>query len=116
MQKNERTLKMMEQFMALHNDGKDISEIADLTGVSKWTVYDNLQAIADQNGVSREELLQRVHAPHTVSGQISKPVRKLDLSEWESKLPQMRQMFAENNAMINEILKENRKEDGNVNN
>lgn len=52
--------------MKCHNEGKTISEIAEIFGVSICTVYNNLQEIADKNKVSRDSLLLRVHKPHEI--------------------------------------------------
>lgn len=63
---SERVLSMKRGFMQQHEDGKTISEIAEHFGVSIWSVYNNLQEIADANGVTRESLLVRVHKPHEI--------------------------------------------------
>ncbi len=50
--------------MELHRKGLTIPQIAKKYNLSTPTVYANLQAIADQAGVSRESLLERPHAEH----------------------------------------------------
>ena len=51
---SERTKLMKENFMSLHNRGLMISEIAQKYNLSDQTVYNSLQAIADDYGVRRE--------------------------------------------------------------
>ena len=57
--------------MELHEQGMTIAEIADHFHVSKFTIYDRLQEIADNNHVDRESLLTRVHKPHEMEINIS---------------------------------------------
>ena len=59
---DERTLKMMKDFMGLHEQGLTIAEIAAASHVSAWTVYERLEEIAKQNHVSRDSLLQVIHS------------------------------------------------------
>lgn len=67
-QKTSERVKLMKQgFLELRNAGKSFSEIAEVFGVSVWSIYDNLQEIADANGLPREELLYRIHKPHIIS-------------------------------------------------
>jgi len=55
---------MKENFLRLHNEGKDVSEIAEMYHLSTVTVYAKLQEIADKEGIAREELLTRPHKKH----------------------------------------------------
>ena len=64
---SERMEQMKQGFLELRNAGKLFSEIAEVFGVSVWSIYDNLQEIADANGLSREDLLYRIHKPHVMS-------------------------------------------------
>lgn len=66
MARTERICRLINEFMKYHNDGYTIPEIADIFQVDFGTVYKNLQEIADNNGVTRESLLQVVHSPHDV--------------------------------------------------
>lgn len=59
---DERTLRMMEDFMSLHEQGLTIAEIAEKCRVSVWTVYERLGEIAKKNHVSRDSLLQVIHS------------------------------------------------------
>ena len=58
---SERVVQMKINFMKLHQEGWTIPEIADKYNLSRPTVYRHLEAIASQNGVTREALLQQVH-------------------------------------------------------
>lgn len=58
---SERVKKMLAGFMNLHEQGFSIPEIAQEFGLTSVTVYAYLQEIADNNGVTRESLLQQVH-------------------------------------------------------
>ena len=60
---SERAKLMKQNFMELHNRGLTIPEIAERYDLSKITVYRNLQTVADENGVSRESLLQIIRMP-----------------------------------------------------
>lgn len=57
---SERVHVMMENFMALHDQGYSIPEIAKQHNLSFPSVYNHLQEIADANGVTRDSLLQIV--------------------------------------------------------
>lgn len=64
--KTQRVKYMEEHFMEFHNEGLSIPEIAVKCEVTTTTIYQKLQEIAKSNGVTREELLERVHPPHIV--------------------------------------------------
>lgn len=57
---SERVHVMKENFMALHEAGYSIPDIAKKYNLNNSTVYRCLQEIADANGVNREDLLQIV--------------------------------------------------------
>lgn len=59
------TKKMKEEFMKLRNSGKTINEIAKICGVTSQCIYNHLQEIADENNVSRDELLSRERNQHS---------------------------------------------------
>lgn len=78
---NERTLKMMESFMSLHREGHDVNEIAKMFGLSYSTVYKRLGEIAEKEGVTREELLEKVIvADH--SGRNIEPLKPIDRTQF----------------------------------
>lgn len=60
---SERVHAMKKNFMALHNQGYTIPEIAVKYNLSEPSVYGHLQEIALENSVTRESLLQRVITP-----------------------------------------------------
>ena len=61
---SERTKKMRENFIKERREGKSFTEIAQKYGLHVTTIYMNLQAIADENSVSRESLLYRPSSSH----------------------------------------------------
>lgn len=63
-QASERTLKMKQSFIKLHEQGLGIDEIATRFDLSPVTVYRCLDEIAAAARVTRESLLQRPHGPH----------------------------------------------------
>ena len=78
---NERTLKMMENFMELHEQGYSIADIAEKFNLSESTVYKKLEEIAEKNDVARESLLDKpFEADH--SGRNYTPVKPIDPSEF----------------------------------
>ena len=64
-QKDERTLRYIDNFMEKHNEGHTVPEIAKMYGISKRHGYLLLQEIADKNNVERAELLKQPHKQHS---------------------------------------------------
>ena len=64
MAQSERVKQMKKDFIKYRESGKTIKEIANIFGLTDRTVYLHLQDIADENNLSREELLFRVHKQH----------------------------------------------------
>ena len=62
--KSVRMAELKKNFMKHHEEGKTIKEIAELYNVSKRHIYTSLQDIADENNVSRESLLKKIHKKH----------------------------------------------------
>lgn len=85
MRKNERTLKMMEEYVELHNAGLAPKEIADKFSLAPWTVYNHLQEIADKAGVSRESLLKVPHEKPVAYERQFEPVEPIDTEELHRK-------------------------------
>lgn len=70
----ERVVRMKQNFMRLHDEGKTIPEIAKIYQLDLSTVYKYLQEIADENGTTREELLSKVYVRTSSSSKdYSKP-------------------------------------------
>lgn len=98
---NERTLKMMEGFIPMHERGLTVSEIAKKFKLSETTVYSKLSVIAERAGVSRESLLQKpIQADH--SGRNFTPVKPVDAEKFNkefdatmSGLENLRKIIAE---------------------
>jgi DNA-binding CsgD family transcriptional regulator len=78
MERNERTLQMMQNYVRLHAEGLSPSEIAKRYNLSTRNVYYVLQEIADKAGVSRESLLKAPHSEHQPYERISEPVKPVD--------------------------------------
>ena len=62
---SERVLQLRKNFMKHHNDGWSLQEIADYYHVTRRHTYSILQKIADENGVTRESLLEIPHSQHS---------------------------------------------------
>ena len=86
MKKNERTLQMMQNYILLHNGGLSPGEIAKKYGLSPWTVYNALQKIADEAGVTRESLLERPHSEHQPFERVSEPVKPINVKAFSERL------------------------------
>lgn len=76
-QHSSRTLKMMEDFMVLHNAGHSIPEIAKMTRVDFATIYRHLDEIAEKNGVTRESLLEVPHPNYSKRGKSKMTIYRL---------------------------------------
>ena len=59
-----RVDRMKQGFMQFRNEGYSIEEIANYFDVAQMTVYNYLQEIAEENGVTRESLLYVPHKEH----------------------------------------------------
>ena len=112
---NERTLKMMESFIRLHEEGLSVAEIAKQFNLSETTVYSKLGEIAKKAGVSRESLLEKpFEADH--SGRNFTPVQPVDTELFEThfktamteigELKKAVNQAIEDNEIISEILEE----------
>lgn len=73
-----RTLKMMDNFITDHNAGLTIHEIADKYQLSDWSVYNRLDEIAKNAGVTRESLLAR---PRCECDNRVKEVKDVEISQ-----------------------------------
>lgn len=82
--REERTKEMIRQFPTLRKENKSIQEIADSFGLSKKTVYEYLQEIAENMGVSRDDLLYEGQKPHDVTNATGrKAVEQVDTVQME---------------------------------
>lgn len=86
--RSERTRKMIKQFYGLRNSGYSIRQIAEMFNLDPATVYSYLGEIAEQEGVDRNSLLDRVfEADHT--GSQFTPVRLVNAKEATSRISAM---------------------------
>lgn len=100
-----RVGKMMENFLRLHNEGKEISEIAEMFQLSSRTVYLKLQEIADKEGITREELLSRPHKKHVVTKE-RKVVKSIDICELKKGFEDLQKDIDEILVNIDEAIAE----------
>lgn len=108
---SQRTIKMKENFMKYHNDGRTISEIAEIFNVSVYTIYNNLQEIADKNNVTRESLLLRVHKPHEISNSKNfKEQVEINPEELLADFEEVSRRLNNINETIDSIVKEHEEE------
>lgn len=100
-----RVGQMMENFIRLHNEGKDISEIAEMFQLSSSTIYLKLQEIADKEGITREELLSRPHKKHVVTMQ-RKVAKSIDICELKKGFEDLQKDIDEILVNIDEAIEE----------
>lgn len=79
---DERTFRMKQEYVDLHEQGLSPAEIAERFKLSKSTVYSSLSEIAKANGVSREELLTQPHAEPVRYKDRLKKIKPLDPSDF----------------------------------
>ena len=100
-----RVGQMMEKFLRLHNEGKEISEIAEMYHLSTVTVYAKLQEIADKEGITREELLSRPHKKHVVTKE-RKVVKSIDICKLKKGFEDLQKDIDEILVNIDEAIAE----------
>lgn len=88
--RDERTLKMMANFMSHHEAGMSIPEIAKKYDLTARVVYYRLDEIAEAAGVTRESLLEVIQPPRIGSNWYIKPVEKVDTAEFDEHLVAVR--------------------------
>lgn len=103
---DERTLRMKQDFMSLHNQGLSIKEIAARFGLSVVTVYANLESIAKKEGCTRENLLMVVHAPHLTHDRQFEPVPEVDVDEYSQKFSELKNSTRELSKLIGKQILE----------
>ena len=103
---NERTLKMKQDFMKLHNDGLSIKEIAVKFNLSPTTIYKSLDEIAKKEDCSREDLLKVVHSPHLTYDRQFEEVAEIDVVSYREKFERIKTYARElSNLMSQDISK-----------
>ena len=101
---NERSLKMMENFMSHHEAGLTIKEIAELYDLNVGTVYAHLGEIADREGVTRASLLKVVHAPHIFVMSPDRSVEKIDTEKFDKRVATVRAEIGEIQQHIRQTI------------
>ena len=107
---NERTLKMKQEFMSLHNEGLSIKEIAKVFNLNPTTIYTSLADIAKANGVTREDLLKQVHSPHLTHDRQFEPVPEVNVTQYRKKFEKLREGAKELSTLISEYIDAQEKE------
>ena len=82
---DERTLQMKREYMKLHDEGYSPREIAKKFGLSDVTVYRYLGEIAEENGVTRESLLEIPHATPAAYERQFAIIKPVDLTDFNQK-------------------------------
>ena len=118
MGKDERTLQMERECVELHNQGLMPKEIAQKFNLSRRTVYNSLQKIADEAGVSRQSLLEiphKEHAKYDVEKKNDVPVKIEELNKKIDKvIAGLNELLDEVNFTIMEMEELERSEKENV--
>lgn len=81
---SERTSLMKKEFIKLRASGMSIQDIAKKYGMTARNIYFHLQEIADENHVTRDELLFVPQKPHIIKS-VSKKLSKDAMSHEELK-------------------------------
>ena len=104
--RQERTLQMIKGFLKDHQNGLTIPEIAKKYNLSVTTVRNYLDQIAEENNVSRDSLLERVHPPHYMSESINRPTPRISDEEFKSKADSVQQSLDELNDAVGKSAKQ----------
>ena len=105
--KNERTLKMMENYPHhYYDEGMEPKEIAKLYNLSVTTVYSCLEEIAEKLGVPREELLKKPHDEHIMGARNFEPVKPVDVSEFRKRMQAYAESVAELKSEMAKTIEE----------
>ena len=99
------TIKMKEEFMELRNSGKTINEIAKICGVTSQCIYNHLQEIADENNVSRDELLSREHKQHSKKDELQQEEASISVEELKKTFSDMQKNVDDIIVTIDNALK-----------
>ena len=79
---NERTLRMKQEYISLHEQGLTPGEIAEKFDLDVSTVYKSLGEIASSNGMDRADLLTRPHSEHVRYKNRLKKIEPIDISDF----------------------------------
>ena len=105
---SERVYLMKSNFMNLHEEGYSIPEIAEKFDLSYSTAYRHLGEIAQENGVTREDLLKIVQSPRSERRMIEEKEKiKLDtnemLKEFDSLSSSIEALLSEVDQLLMEV-------------
>ena len=97
---NERTLKMKQEYVGLHEQGMSPKEIAVRFNLSLRTIYNSLDEIAKANNCTRESLLERKSSPHLTHDRQFEPVAEIRLEQYSKKFAELKESARELSSMI----------------
>ena len=92
---NERTLKMKQEYVSLHDQGLSPKEIAKRFNLSQKTIYNCLDDIAKESGRSRASLLERNSSTHLTHDRQFEPVAEINVEEYSKKFTELKEQTRE---------------------
>jgi len=110
-EKDERTLKMKQEYIRLHFDeGKSPKEIAEMFQLTPTTVYTVLYEISEETGIPRSALLDQPHEKPVSYDRQFEPVKRVEpkraLDFYKKSLAVLDEQLTEVRAVLNELEKE----------
>ena len=107
MGKSERKIQLEKGYMECRNKGMTNSEIAEYFRVSTWTLYHSLQKIADDNGVTRESLLDVPQEQHKSTKSLNRrKIEKVDPKDLKEEFAELDNLAKEIIVKIDQVLQE----------
>lgn len=104
MRENERTLKMKQSFISLHDQGMSIKDIAKEFGLGLSVVYKNLGEIAISANRDRASLLGQPHKPHLTYDHQYAPLKKVDVDEYRQKFTALKANCRELKQLLTDYI------------
>lgn len=104
MREDERTFKMKQGFVSLHDQGMSIKDIAEEFGVGLSSVYQNLGKIAASANRDRESLLDQPHKPHLTYDRQYVPLKKVDVDAYRQKFAVLKANCKELKQLLHEYV------------
>lgn len=98
--RTERVQQMMQNFVRHWKDGLYVPQIAEKYGLSASTVYLRLAEIAESNGLTRDELLQRPKAAVPIT---SRDREKLDRAQFCQVNEELEQLIGLTKETLDEL-------------
>ena len=88
--RDERTLKMIKNYVKDFDNGLKPSQIAKKYKLSTWTIYNCLDEIAKKAGRTRESLLKHPHDEHVMSGRRNyELVERIDMVDFNDQIKRL---------------------------